>query len=419
MHELPKATPDLPEGTPDPGFPTPAFVRYMVGEGISMTGTWMQAMAAGWVMASLTASAKMLGLVNLLGGLPMIALAMTGGMFADKFDKRYILQVCQVVQIILALTLGYLIGEQTIAMWHLLVAAVLLGISNAFEMPAAAALVPELVGKKYVAKAVALDRAVFHGTRLIGPALAGYLVGHYGASSAYYLNALTFLALMLALTTLPARTTGTAEQEEKRKGGMGEGAKHILRDRPSFAMILLMATNTVFVFPVMIVLLPLYSKHVLHLESADMGWLMFSSGIGSLTGSLGILKVRRHQRPFILAGAVILICVALTSLSRADQFLWAAGSLTGLALGVSTLVGLANTVVQERAPAEIRGRVSAIAGLSFFGLLPFAGMVMAAMSDWLGIRTALLTAACAYACVGVLVLLWAGKAAGEELMTNN
>ena len=419
MHELPKAAPDLTEVTPDPGFPTPAFVRYMVGEGISMTGTWMQAMAGGWVMASLTSSAKMLGLVNLVGGLPMIALAMTGGLFADKFDKRYILQFCQVVQIVLALTLGYLIGENAIAMWHILVAAVLLGISNAFEMPAASALVPELVGKKYVAQAVALDRAVFHGTRLIGPALAGYLVGRYGASSAYYLNALTFLALMLALTTLPARAPGTAEQEEKRKGGMGEGAKHILRDRPSFAMILLMATNTVFVFPVMIVLLPLYSKHVLNLEATDMGWLMFSSGMGSLTGSLGILKVRRQQRPFILAGAVILICVALTSLSRADQFLWAAGSLTCLALGVSTLVGLANTVVQERAPAEIRGRVSAIAGLSFFGLLPFAGMVMAALSDWIGIRSALLTAACAYACVGVLVLVWAGKAAGEELTPPN
>ena len=416
MHEA--STEAAPAGqaeTPDEGFPTPAFVRYMVGEGISMTGTWMQAMAAGWVMASLTSSAKMLGLVNLFGGIPMIALAMTGGLFADKFDKRYILHFCQIVQIVLALTLGYLIGHNAIAMWHILVAALLLGISNAFELPAAAALVPELVGKKYVAKAVALDRAVFHGTRLIGPALAGYLVGHYGASSAYYLNALTFLALMIALYTLPARAPGTAEQEEKRKGGMGEGAKHILRDRPSFAMILLMATNTVFVFPVMIVLLPLYAKNVLLLNPSDMGWLMFSSGIGSLTGSLGILKVSRTQRPLVLASAVILICIALTSLSRADQFLWAAGSLTGLALGVSTLVGLANTVVQERAPAEIRGRVSAIAGLSFFGLLPFAGMIMASVADWIGIRDALLTAAGAYALIGLWVLVWAGKAAGEEL----
>ncbi len=396
-------------------FPTPAFTRYMIGEGISMTGTWMQAMAGGWVMASLTTSAKMIGLVNLLGGLPMIALSMTGGLVADKFDKRHILQICQVAQIVLSLTLGYLVGQHTIEIWHVLLAAVLLGVSNSFEMPAAAALVPELVAKEHVARAVALDRAVFHGTRLIGPALAGYFVGAYGEASAYYLNALTFVALMVALWTLPPRPLGTPEQEEKRKGGMGAGAKHILKDRPSLAMILLMATNTTFVFPVMIVLLPLYSRHVLQLDAHGTGWLMFASGIGSLTGSLGILKVRRPHRPWVLAGAVALICVALTSLSRADAFLWAAGSLTGLALGVSTLVGLSNTVVQERAPAEIRGRVSAIAGLSFFGLLPFAGMVMASLADWIGIRAALLAAACTYAAVGCLVLLWAGKAAGEEV----
>ena len=116
-----------------------------------------------------------------------------------------------------------------------------------------------------------------------------------------------------------------------------------------------------------------------------------------------------------MATAVALICVALTSLSYADCFLWAAGSLTSLALGVSTLVGLSNTVVQERAPAEIRGRVSAIAGLSFFGLLPFAGMIMAALADWIEIRPALLAAAIAYAIIGCFVLLWAGKAAGEEI----
>ncbi len=411
--------PDAAEQTEAPvtpaKFPPPAFVRYMVGEGISMTGTWMQAMAGGWVMAGLTTSATMLGLVNLMGGLPMIALTMTGGLFADKFDKRLILQVCQVVQIVLSLTLGYLIGQNSIEMWHIFLAAFLLGVSNAFEMPAASALVPELVAKEHVARAVAIDRAVFHGTRLIGPAAAGYLVAQFGESSAYYLNALTFLALMVALLTIPPRPVGSAEQEEKRKGGMGEGAKHILKDRPSLAMILLMATNTIFVFPVMIVLLPLYSRLVLKLDSQDMGWLMFSSGIGSLTGSLLILKVRRDQRPWVLATAVALICIALTSLSYADSFLWAAGSLTSLALGVSTLVGLSNTVVQERAPAEIRGRVSAIAGLSFFGLLPFAGMIMAALADWIQIRPALLAAAIAYAIIGCFVLIWAGKAAGEEI----
>ncbi len=397
-------------------FPSPPLVRYLVGEGISMTGTWMQAMAQSWVMASLTTSAKMIGLVNFVGGIPMIALSMTGGLFADKYDKRLILQICQVVQILFSLTLGYLVATHQIQIWHVILAAGLLGVSSAFEMPAASALVPELAGKKHVAKAIALDRSVFHGTRLIGPALAGYLVGHYGAATAFYINALSFLALIIALLTLPARPLGSKEQEEQRQHDMKAGFRHIWHDRPSLAMILLLTTNTIFVFPVMLVLLPLYAKNVLVLDSQHLGWLMFCSGIGSLSGALMILKVKKSWRPTVLTLAVTLICMALFSLSRADVFIWAGLSLTTLALGVSSLIGLSNTVIQERAPDEIRGRVSAVAGLSFFGLLPFAGMIMAALADWIGIRESLFYAACSYASIGLLLLSWTGKSLAPKVL---
>ena len=412
MQEPTSVEPSTPDETP---FPNGAFVRYLIGEGISITGSWMQAMAAGWVVAGLTTSATMLALVNLISGIPMIALSTVGGLFADKFDKRMILQVCQVVQIILSLYIGYLISVGQLELWHIFVTTFLGGLSAAFEMPAASALVPELVGRAHVARAIAVDRAVFHGTRLIGPALAGYLVGRYGPASTFYINATTFLALMIALLTLPPRPKGTAEQEEKRQHGMGEGFRHVLKDSPSFAMILLMATNTVFVFPMMVILLPLYAKNVLVISPQEMGFLMLSSGLGSLTGSLGVLRVKRSWRPKVIATAVAIICCALFSLSLANTFLWAAGTLVCLALGVSSLIALSNTVVQERAPDEIRGRVAAVAGLSFFGLLPFAGMIMAAVADWIDIRHALLYSSCCYAFIGIIVLWWAGDAAGEEI----
>jgi MFS family permease len=406
------ATEDSKESIP---FPNPPFIRYIIGEAISMTGTWMQAMAHSWVVVGLTTSAVMVGWVNLAGGLPVLALSMIGGLYADKYDKRYILQICQVVQIFFSLLLGYLVAQGDIQIWHIILASFLLGISGAFEMPAAAAIVPELVGRANVAKAVAFDRAVFHGTRLIGPALAGFIVGHYGASFAYYINALSFLALMIALLTLPKRAKGTVAQEEKRKHGIGEGFRHVINDRPSFAMILLMATNTVFVFPVMVILLPLYAKYTLQLEPQQLGWLMLSSGLGSLTGSIAVPFVKHKWRPNLIILAVTLICIALLSLSMADIFLWAAGSLVCLALGVSTLIGISNIVIQERAPEEIRGRVSAVASLSFFGLLPFAGMVTSVLADVWGMRPTLLTSACAYALIGIGVLSWIGKAASHEL----
>ncbi len=412
MHEPPTVESSTEEIT---HFPNGAFVRYLIGEGISITGSWMQAMAQGWVMASLTTSATMLALVNLVSGIPMIALSTTGGLFADKYDKRMILQICQVAQIIFSVVAGYLISIHSLEIWHIFLASFLLGISAAFEVPAASALVPELVGRAHVARAIAVDRAVFHGTRLIGPALAGYLVGRYGPASTFYINAVTFLALMIALLTLPPRPLGTPEQEEKRQHGMGEGFRHVFNDRPSFAMVLLMATNTIFVFPMMVILLPLYAKNVLSISPQEMGFLMLSSGLGSLTGSLIVLRVKRSWRPKVIATAVAVICCALFSLSQATTFLWAAVTLVCLALGVSSLIALSNTVLQERAPDEIRGRVAAVAGLSFFGLLPFAGMVMAAIADWIDLRHALLYSACCYAVIGIFVLWWAGDAAGEEI----
>ena len=396
-------------------FPNGPFTRYMVGEGISMTGTWMQAMAQGWVMAGLTASGLALAAVNFASGLPMLLLFRLGGMYADRYDKRYILQACQLVQICLAVALGTLIARGSLEMWHIITAATLLGISNSFEMPAAAAIVPELVGKAHVARAIAVDRAIFHGTRLIGPALAGYLVGRLGAQWAFYLNAGSFVALMIALTTLPRRPLGTPEQEEKRQGGMGAAFQHLRQDAASLSMIAMLVTNTLFVFPVMIVLLPLYGQHVLHVDPEQMGGLMLSSGIGSVLGSVGIMFLPRQARRVALTFAVILICAALVSLSKADSFLWAAPTLTCLALGVSTLVGLGNTVVQERSPEEIRGRVSAIAGLSFFGFLPFAGLIMGALADHFGIRQILFGSACCYAVIGCIVLVAAGNRMNEAV----
>lgn len=138
-----------------------------------MLGTWMQQMAQGWLLATLTSSAKTLGFVTLLSGLPMLALTMVGGVFADRHDKRRILLIVLTMQMALAAGIGLLVQSGSIAIWHVAVAGVLLGITAAFEVPAASALVPELVGKEQIRSALALDRAVFHATRLLGPALGG------------------------------------------------------------------------------------------------------------------------------------------------------------------------------------------------------------------------------------------------------
>src|SRR5712692_4921997 len=297
------------------------FRRYIIGSLISDSGTWMQVMAQGWVMSTLTNKAIMLGLVNLAAGLPTLALTMIGGSAADRFDKRKILIATQIAQIAFALGLGWLVLTGRIQIWHVIFFAALLGISIAFEMPAISALVPELVKREQIASAVALDRSVFHGSRLIGPSLAGLFVGWWGAASAFFANAFSYVALIIALISLPPRVAGSAEEEEQRRSGFGEGLRYVRSDRTILSMISLIALTTIFVFPVISVMLPLYVRNVLHLGPDRMGLLMAISGTGSLAGSLGLLSVARGNRFKFMTGAALVVALALFGMSRSYSFL--------------------------------------------------------------------------------------------------
>jgi len=385
------------------------FRRYIIGSLISDTGTWMQVMAQGWVMSALTNKAIMLGLVNLAAGLPTLALTMIGGSAADRFDKRKILIATQIAQIAFALGLGWLVLTGRIQIWHVIFFAALLGISIAFEMPAISALVPELVKREQIASAVALDRSVFHGSRLIGPSLAGLFVGWWGAASAFFANAFSFLALIIALISLPRRQVGTKEEEEKRRSGIMEGFRYVRSDRIILSMIMLIALTTIFIFPTISVMLPLYVRNVLQLGPDSMGWLMATSGTGAFLGSLGLLSIAREKRLKFMSGNVLGIAAGVFFMSRSHSFLLTACSMGVLAIALSMNFGLANTIVQEHAPAHLRGRVSAVFGLSFFGLMPIAGLIVTGFSDLIGMRTALAFASVIYGIAAFVVLSMAGR----------
>jgi MFS family permease len=380
------------------------FKRYIIGSAISDTGTWMQVMAQGWVLSTLTNSALTLGMVNLAAGLPTLALTMIGGSAADRYDKRIILIVAQVVQIMLAATLGCLVLFGYVQVWHIILLAALLGIVIAFEMPALSALVPELVRKDQIASAVALDRSVFHGSRLLGPSVAGLFIAWWGAATVFFANAVTFFALIISMLTIPKRALGTAEEEEQRRSGLMEGFRYVRKDRTILSLVALIAMTTVFVYPVVSVMLPLYVRNLLGLGPERMGFLMAVSGTGSLVGSLGLLSVAPGNRIRVIMGAVTVVACALFVMSRTSTFAIAAIAMGALAVGMATNFGLANTIVQERAPAHLRGRISAVFGLSFFGLMPIAGLVITSLADVIGMRPAMAVGAIAYA-VGALFVL--------------
>jgi MFS family permease len=380
------------------------FARYMAGESISMVGSWMQMFAQQWVLTTLTMEATKLGWLIFAGGIPTLLLTMIGGSVADRYDKRKILYAALVVHIGLALLVGRLVETHQIAIWHLYVVTAFLGIVAAFEIPTTSALVPELVDRSDISRALAIDRAVFHFTRMIGPAMGGFIIARYGEPTAYYLNAASFIALILAIASLKPRPRGSDAEEEKRQGPMREGFDFVRRDPPTRAMVLLMMSATIFVSPFFMVTMPVYARGVLGLDSEHLGWLMAFSGVGSLTGALGLLAIGRGHRAMFVKMAAAIASLGLAGLAFAPSFWWAAPSIVLMTLGLSTAFGTANIVIQERAPDAIRGRVSAVAGMAFFGVLPFAGLAIAAVADHIGLRTAMASGAIGFAVVTTILL---------------
>jgi MFS family permease len=393
------------------------FRRYIIGTSISDTGTWMQVMAQGWIMSTLTDKAIMLGMVNFAAGLPMIFLTMFGGSAADRFDKRRILVWTQVVQIALAIVLGWLIYTGRIQIWHVIVVAGLLGIAFAFEHPALSALVPELVKREEIAAAVALDRAVFHCARLVGPSVGGIIVGAWGAAMAFFSNAFTFLALIIALLSLPPRPIGSREEEEKRASGIKDGFRYVRADKPSLAMVGMIASMTIFIFPAVSVMMPLYSRDVLHFGPDQLGYLMAASGVGSVIGAITLVSIPRPRRLGGMMLSALAVMLSVLALSRVHAFSFAAAALIVISFGLALIFGLSNTIVQERAPSHLRGRVSAVMGLSFFGLMPIAGLGVTSLADVIGMRTALAASAIGYGVAVLFILSRIGDGLDETPVT--
>ena len=389
------------------------FRRYIIGSAISDTGTWMQVMAQGYVMSLLTTSALKLGLANLFAGLPMLMLTMVGGSAADRFDKRRILLITQYVQITLAIGMGLLVWSGRIEIWHIYVFAAILGVSNSFEMPTLSALVPELVGRNEIQGAVSLDRSVFHGSRVFGPALGGQLIARLGKASAFFVNAVSFVALIIAILSLPPRRRGTKEEEEKRTSGIKDGFKYVAADKPSLAMVSIIATQAFFIFPIITVMMPLYVRLVLNMGADRLGSLMGASAVGSLVGSLFLIGLPRAKRIPLMMTCAAAAMVAVFGLSRGPSFYVATGLLIVNSLAMATNFGLASTIVQERAPDHLRGRVSAVFMLSFVGLMPFAGLGVTSLADAIGMRTALAIAAVAYGVITLFILARVRKECSE------
>ena len=376
----------------------------MVAEFISMVGAWMQSQAQQLVVESHATTSREQAWVSFATLMIIPLLGPWAGNAADRHDRRKILIAVIFIQAVLATLVGWKVQNNTLLLWHLVAVGFAMGVTHAFEGPAYSALLPELVPREMLGRAVALDRSVFHTARIIGPAIAGVLILRLGTASAFYANALSFACPLIILCTIAPRPRGTDEEEKLRRSGFMDGWRHVRSDAPTFRMVMITAANAFFCSPFVIVMLTWYGKRTLHLDPGMVGWLMALAGIGALTASVSLLAIPHSRRMLFMRMGAIISVAAMLILAAAPGFAVAAIGITLLTMGLNFLYGIGNQLVQERAPDALRGRVSAVAGLSFVAVLPFSGLMVSSLDTHFRMRTTLAICATGYAILAAFIL---------------
>jgi hypothetical protein len=260
------------------------------------------------------------------------------------------------------------------------------------------------VEREDLPQAVALNQASFHGSRVIGPALAGLAIGWWGASSAFIANGLSFGAVLLALWLIRTRPAPSDAGARSTFGAMAEGLRFVRREPRLQALMGLTAASSLLIFPNGVVLMPLYARQVLHAGPEGLGILMSAGGLGALVGSIGLLMVEPEARVRRIIAGVAAVAIGMFLLGQSRALWLSVGAVAVLSLGMSTSMGLVATIIQQSVPDALRGRVMSVHSMMFVGIMPFAALLIPSAADLLGLARELQVAALLYALATLFLL---------------
>jgi MFS family permease len=373
---------------------------FLSGQAVSLVGTWLQSVAQSWLVYRLTGSAWQLGLVTFCSQIAVFVLSPVGGVVADRTDRRRMMLLTQSASMGLAFTLGFLTLTDRVTVAHVYVMASLLGVVNAFDIPARQSFVPSLVGRTDLSNAIALNSSVFNAARIVGPATAGVLVAVVGEGWCFVLNGISYLGVLASLFTLHAR-------DKPRSSGRSpiddvvEGVRFAARNGPVRALLLLTAGTSLLAMPYT-TLMPLMADRVLGSGSRGLGLLMAATGLGALTGAI-TLASRRSERGlgrWVVAGAGA-FGVGLVTFSASRSLALSVVLLLGVGFANILQMAASNTLLQVLTPEHLRGRVMALYSMMFLGMAPFGGLAFGAVATHVGVPWTI-------AGGGVLAVLTAG-----------
>ena len=364
------------------------FRLYLGGQFVSLCGTWMQTVAHGWLVLTLTNSAFAVGLVSTLGALPILLFTLYGGVLADRVDKRRLIVILQSLMLLEALALGTLTVLHLITVGWIIALAVFFGLLTAFEVPTRQAFVAEMVGRGELMNAIALNSSIFNVARVIGPAIAGVLIATVGPAGCFFANALSYVAVLVSLLRMRRE-----EQEPHTKRldllmSFREGFRYVWRERWPRALMLLTAAFTIFGYPFM-TMLPVYARNELHLGASGYVALVASVGVGAASGALFLAGFgRSRSQARVALGAAAIFGLVLLMAAAAPGFWTAALLFTGSGLMMALNGIAANTLLQRQAPDHLRGRVMGFYSFTVLGLAPFGALQIGWMAEHFGVRNA-------------------------------
>ena len=389
------------------------FRVFWSGQLVSQLGTWMQRVGQAWLVLELTNSALKLGVITALQFGPVLVFSVLAGAVADRVAKRRLLLLTQTILMLQAAVLTVLVWTGVVRYWHVAVLATVYGLANAFEMPSRQAFVAELVGRRDLMNAIALNSTLYNAARLVGPALAGILIARFGLAQAFLFNAVSFVAVLLALSALRASGAPPPPTRDTIVAQMWGGLRYA-SSTPVVRFVLVLLLSVSFFVINFNVLVPLITKHVLHAGAETFGWLMASLGAGAITGALTLAFTLRDRPPLALPIAAALVASAgLLALTAVERFGVAVAVLLVVGFAQITFQATSNTLLQMTAPDALRGRVMSLYAVTFTGVTPLGSLLVGSIAEVFGTP-----AACAVGggaglvAVALLTLLWRPRSGG-------
>jgi MFS family permease len=383
---------------------------FIAGQGTSLIGTWMMTVAQSWLVLQLTGDPLVLGVVAAVQFMPVLVFGLFGGVIADSLPKRRTLVLTQGFAMVLGLIMSALVLTNTVQVWHVLVIAFLLGCRNAIDMPTRQAFAVEMVGREDIGNAVALNSAMFNGARVIGPAVAGITIGAFGVGPAFLIDALSYLAVILALLAMrePELHTrpGIARPESVTAVfvNLREGLGYVRRTKVVLVATLVIGLVSTFGMNFTVVIPP-YTQFVLQSDATGYGFLMAATGVGSILSALTIAFSGRTT-PLVIGVGAAMLGLALVAMSLTGSFPVALVCMFFAGVGGIGMAATANTVIQLNVPDHLRGRVLSVYTTVFAGSTPIGGLLSGAIASSFGAALAIGLGGAASLVTGLGAIAW-------------